>query len=118
MLALLVAALAIAVVLGVMTRLDGTSKEAFEVFALTALVALLYGLLPALAVTALSDRFADRGPYPRRWIALGIHLLGGALFLLFFGPYFGWFGLLGAGVFWWMDERLRTGAVPTARTLA
>lgn len=107
LLALLVASLVIALLMGLLTRLDGTWKEAATVLGLTAFFAPFYGIIPALIISGLSDAFATRSRFPRKTTALVIHVLGGALFLLFFGPYFGWLGPVAALVFWWMDERLR-----------
>lgn len=105
--ALLMAVVVISLLMGTMTFLDGTFDQAYQVMTLTALFAPFYGLFPALLVTALSDRFAANWKYPRKWTALGIHLLGGCLFLFSVGPYWGWLGVVAAFVFWATDECLR-----------
>ncbi|GEM45856.1 hypothetical protein DC3_14910 [Deinococcus cellulosilyticus NBRC 106333 = KACC 11606] len=115
MLALLVASLVIAFLMGVLTRLDGTWKESFAVFGLTAFFAPIYGFIPGFLVTGLSDWLSPRSRFPRETTALVIHMFGGALFLWFAGPYFGWLGVVAALLFWWVDERLKPSGFSTSR---
>ncbi|GEM45855.1 hypothetical protein [Deinococcus cellulosilyticus] len=113
LLALLGAAFASVVLLTFLLKLRPDLEEAQSGALFVGLGIVIFGSLPVLLISRLSDGWTPRFGARRKWMALLVHVLLGAV--LAFLAVRTWQGIpfvvFLMVVFWWLDERIRHSAV-------